>query len=579
MAANRSLSKFEVTLPNGQDVQVEVEQSRTSSELAEIVARKASLLLQGCRAELCLVSTGETLAGTAKDLATIFTGGNKIALRIVPVASSQSTIQPDVKTSNVMVQNGANPRLAFRVMFLVLLAVLVVAVITGAVLYQLGELPLPVQTEYGIVWKTQRQVRREQRRLVQETEGIGRSDEHMKLATTVRGPLEVRIESVPSGADVEFNGNHVGQTPATVLIQDRGTVSLRMLGYAPIKEGVTRASLTRHSDTKLSFALETQNVVAFSYGRRPRMYLINSDGNCLSALQIPSLHGVQRTIEEEGEDPRLELQVLSPDGRHVAVAGRWESPQEDKGLHKDLFVSSTVGQSWFRLSRDMYLFTIPAWSVDSRSLAFCSAYYTLDNKLATGVFTVEFDGTNRQQVGNDLVQIAYMPDGTLVSELEGEAGFQIIRKDGTKIKEWKPTQGKVGRPIPTPTGDEVFFLAALEDTTGDGEIRPNLSLSSSRGYDALSVYRVRFDDGRVSKILEGGYNIRSVSPDGTRLLVRVGTSRIDSWDLRKNHWDLVFAAARKRGEGVIHCHWVTRASLEYLRQNNKIYPVKDFESE
>ena len=93
MATNKNTSNFAVILPNGQNVQLEVESNRTVVELAGIIVRKASLAIpSGHMPELYMLLNGESPTGTAGDLAQLFAGGSKIGLRVVNVVSAPCTM-------------------------------------------------------------------------------------------------------------------------------------------------------------------------------------------------------------------------------------------------------------------------------------------------------------------------------------------------------------------------------------------------------------------------------------------------------------------------------------------------------
>ena len=65
-------------------MQLEVESNRTVIEIAGAIAKKASLAIpSGHMPELYMLLNGESLTGTAGDLAQLFAGGNKIGLRVL----------------------------------------------------------------------------------------------------------------------------------------------------------------------------------------------------------------------------------------------------------------------------------------------------------------------------------------------------------------------------------------------------------------------------------------------------------------------------------------------------------------
>lgn len=76
---------FDVILPHGQSVRVDVEPDRTADEIAKVIAGKASLPVPpSYRAELYVVNTGQALLmNTADEISHEFAKGAKIGLRIV----------------------------------------------------------------------------------------------------------------------------------------------------------------------------------------------------------------------------------------------------------------------------------------------------------------------------------------------------------------------------------------------------------------------------------------------------------------------------------------------------------------
>ena len=94
MTFDRKLSSFDVTLPNGHTVHVNIEPTRTAAEIAEAVARKAGLDITPAGVpELYLVATDHTVIGTAADLADHFRTGKEIALH--GVMATPDIAQPD----------------------------------------------------------------------------------------------------------------------------------------------------------------------------------------------------------------------------------------------------------------------------------------------------------------------------------------------------------------------------------------------------------------------------------------------------------------------------------------------------
>jgi general secretion pathway protein G len=84
------LVAFDVIIPNGQSVQLEVESNRTAEEIAKVIAIKAGIAIpSGHLPELYVLPSGEPLTGSARDLAQLFEAGNKIGLRIVPFSSRE----------------------------------------------------------------------------------------------------------------------------------------------------------------------------------------------------------------------------------------------------------------------------------------------------------------------------------------------------------------------------------------------------------------------------------------------------------------------------------------------------------
>jgi hypothetical protein len=92
--------EFEVVLPNGRSVHVDVEPTRDAGEIASVIANKARLKIpMGHRVELYPEGTDEALKNTASDIGSMFAAGIKVWLRIVPtkvgVVSIQKTSRPE----------------------------------------------------------------------------------------------------------------------------------------------------------------------------------------------------------------------------------------------------------------------------------------------------------------------------------------------------------------------------------------------------------------------------------------------------------------------------------------------------
>ena len=101
MPANRNTSSFAVVLPNGQNVQLEVEPNRTAEEIAGTIAMKANLAIpSGHVPQLYMLSSGEALTGTAGNLAQLFASGSKIGLRVVNVISVPDVMPQQVSISD-----------------------------------------------------------------------------------------------------------------------------------------------------------------------------------------------------------------------------------------------------------------------------------------------------------------------------------------------------------------------------------------------------------------------------------------------------------------------------------------------
>lgn len=138
MANMQDSSVFYVALPNGQNMQVDVEPSRTASKIAEVIARKAGLAIEPGRSfELYDISTGKPMGGSAKELSLTFASGTKIGIRKVQIRASSKSERQDQK------QRSRARR------YLLLLVLGVIGYWAG---WRSDIFPLPVQMAAGWRW-------------------------------------------------------------------------------------------------------------------------------------------------------------------------------------------------------------------------------------------------------------------------------------------------------------------------------------------------------------------------------------------------------------------------------------------
>jgi len=83
MKNDNDSAAFDVVLPDGRSIRVEVEPTRTAQEIAEVIAQKAGLRIGSAEhPELYAIATDQTLAGFAGDLLQRYTAGEKIGFRV-----------------------------------------------------------------------------------------------------------------------------------------------------------------------------------------------------------------------------------------------------------------------------------------------------------------------------------------------------------------------------------------------------------------------------------------------------------------------------------------------------------------
>ncbi len=150
--------------------------------------------------------------------------------------------------------------------------------------------------------------------------------------------------------------------------------------------------------------------------------------------------------------------VLSPDGQHVAFA--WQGPEGDNW---DIYVQTIGADNPIRLTRDPLIEVLPAWSPDSRYLAFLAGGETC------GLFRVPINGGPAERMGECLPNIRHLnwsPHGRYLvyDAIHEDTGIQgIFRVDletGQPELLTEPVPNSEGdwQPVYAPDGRELAFL-------------------------------------------------------------------------------------------------------------------------
>ena len=200
------------------------------------------------------------------------------------------------------------------------------------------------------------------------------------------------------------------------------------------------------------------------------------DSTALYAVAEDSSDSSVRVVDLGGR-PIARVFVLAPDGSQMAfVAGGSQG--------RETFVVNTDGSGLMRLADDTGL---PAWSPDSRHIAYAKDEVGGGELVAAGIYTVGIDGSDVREIisfpGREvdwIDNILWSPDGS-----EMLFGTTVIAADGSAVRElpisshssWSPDGSRIAAYNEVPRSGAVLSTLARDGT--DARVLVELSEDGS----------------------------------------------------------------------------------------------------
>jgi Tol biopolymer transport system component len=197
-------------------------------------------------------------------------------------------------------------------------------------------------------------------------------------------------------------------------------------------------------------------------------------------IDLDSGHQTRLPLQDPNLLPFRYHPAWSPDGKKIAfVSGSIKDPKSPSGvyIYEHIFIVGSEGGKPIQLTEGMSKNTNPAWSPDSKKIAFSSSPCldpgTLERPPEWGtenIYVMNADGSNKTLIIEGGYDPAWSPDGKKIAFVSGErwkyCNIYIANADGsnrTKLvhgcqPSWSPDGKKIAFTEPSSTGFRIGII-------------------------------------------------------------------------------------------------------------------------